>query len=52
VPASSATTGSYSWTVADNTTTQAMMRVSPTGQPGNGDTSDVPFMVALQRIVP
>jgi hypothetical protein len=50
VQASTATTGSYNWTVAGNTTTQALMRVSPTGQPGDGDTSDVTFTIRLPRI--
>jgi hypothetical protein len=52
VPATSATSGSYTWKVAGDLTTQALIRVSPTGRAGDGDTSDVMFSVLPPRIVP
>ena len=52
VPAATATTGSYTWTVGGTPTTQALIRVSPTGSPADGDTSDVPFTVGITATSP
>jgi len=51
VQAATATTGSFTWTVGGNATPRALIRVGPSGRPGDGDTSDVPFAVAFPTIV-
>jgi hypothetical protein len=46
VPAATATTGAYTSAMPSTPTTQALVRVSPTGLPLNGDVSNVAFTVA------
>ena len=50
IPAATATTGSYSGQMPTNVTTQALMRVSPAGNAGDGDVSNVPFTLASPTV--
>ena len=43
VPAATATTGSFTVPMSPTVTTQALIRVSPSGSPGDGDVSNNPF---------
>jgi hypothetical protein len=46
VPASDATNGNFGWTINALPTTQALIRVSPSNNFGNGDSSDTTFTIA------
>lgn len=50
VPAASATTGSYTVPMPPTVTTQALIRVSPSGSPGDGDVSNTPFTLAAATL--
>jgi hypothetical protein len=50
VAAATATTGNYTTVMPATLTTQALVRVSPSGLPLNGDTSNVVFTVAAPAI--
>src|SRR4029077_7072076 len=50
VLASSATAGSADVRMPSVVTTQALVRVSPAGTPGDGDVSDVPFTLAAPTV--
>ncbi len=50
VPAATATSGVYTGAMPTSVTTQGLVRVSPAGNPGDGDMSNVPFTLAPPRI--
>jgi hypothetical protein len=49
VSASDATNGNFRWTVNALATTQALIRVSPSNNFGDGDNSDTTFTIASLR---
>ena len=51
VPVSSATSGTADVRMPAVVTTQALVRVSPAGNPGDGDVSDVPFSLVAPTLV-
>jgi hypothetical protein len=50
VPAATATTGTYTGPMPATLTTQGLIRVSPAGNPGDGDVSNVTFTLAAPVI--
>jgi hypothetical protein len=50
VPAASATTGTFTGTMPATVSTQALVRVSPAGNAGDGDVSNVTFTLAVASI--
>jgi uncharacterized membrane protein len=50
VPAATSTTGTYTGLMPTTVTTQALVRVSPTRVPVNGDTSNVVFTLAAPTV--
>jgi hypothetical protein len=50
VPAATASTGTYTGRFPASPTTQALIRVSPAGAPGDGDVSNVPFTLVMPTI--
>jgi len=50
VPAATSTTGTYTGAMPTTVTAQALVRVSPTGVPINGDTSNVVFSLVAPTV--
>jgi hypothetical protein len=50
VPAATATTGTFTVRLPATVTSQARIRVSPAGNAGEGDISDVPFVLAAPTV--
>ncbi len=50
VPAATATTGTFTGRMPDVATTQGLIRVGPTGSPGDGDVSNVVFTLATPSV--